>query len=113
MSDYLRLMNFACLVRAKPNDWTDASKNTVAKTDRKAFNLRSMLQIAFNQYYDEVNTGGEREELKKLIATIRIKRDLKKDYPGEKIISKVIDKLEEREYFEKPAVEDDSATKNS
>jgi|SRR5450631_2814208 hypothetical protein len=46
-------------------------------------------------------TGGEREELKKIIATIRIKRDLRKDHPGERDVSKVVGKLEEQEYFDK------------
>jgi hypothetical protein len=100
-SGLLALLNFSCLVRAKPNNWFSAAQNAVARVDRKAFYLRSMLQVALKQFSEEVNTGGERDLLKKLIATIQIKRQQKKDHPGDKHISQVIDRLEAQDYFDK------------
>ena len=59
--------------------------------------------MAFREFNEEVNTAQEREELKKLIAMIRIKRDLKKDNPGQRMITSVIERLEKQDYFEKQA----------
>ena len=100
---YIDLMNFACLLRAKPKNWETTASRAISKMDRKAVDLRAMLGITFEQFYSEVNTGGERELLKRLIATIRIKRDLKKENPGIKDLTRVVDQLEKRDYFEKPA----------
>jgi hypothetical protein len=101
---FLNLLNFACLIRGKPNEWFGSAQHAIAATDRKALFLRSMLRIAFEQFYEEVNTGGEREELKKVIATVKIKRDLKKDHPGPRDLARIVGRLEQQDYFEKPAV---------
>jgi hypothetical protein len=96
---FLNQMNFACLLRAKPKDWVKAASDIVANTGAKEFYLRAMLYSTIDQYRDEVNTAGDREQLKKLIATIRIKRDLKKDRPGEGMLAKIMGKLEKQNYF--------------
>jgi hypothetical protein len=115
---YLGLMNFACLLRSKSKSWHGAASVGISKMDRKALELRVMLNIAFEQLNNQVNTGGEREELKKIIATIRIKRDLRKDNPGKQHLSRVVIELEKRDYFEKSrgtpessAIAGDEATK--
>lgn len=96
------LMNFACLIRSKPYEWLDASQDKIANTGRREYNLRTMLNTAFKEFREEVNTGNEREQLKKLIATIRFKRDKKKDHPSEKDVAKVVSRLEEADYFDPP-----------
>jgi hypothetical protein len=98
---YLGLMNFACLLRSKAKGWDGAASVGISKMDRKSLDLRTMLNVALEQLNNQVNTGGEREELKKIIATIRIKRDLKKDNPGKRDLSRVVIELEKKDYFEK------------
>jgi hypothetical protein len=105
---YMRILNFICLIRAKPKDWGSATTDAIAETDRKAFYLQSMLFGAFRQFNEEVNTGGEREELKKVITKIRLKRDLKKDRPGPKDMARALEQLEQSHYFEQPSKEDEA-----
>jgi CII-binding regulator of phage lambda lysogenization HflD len=57
-----------------------------------------MLISAFEQFYEEVNTGNDREQLKSLIAAIQIKRKLKKDHPGSDTLAKVVTQLEKQDY---------------
>lgn len=112
VSGYLALSNFTCLVRAKPNGWFGAAQDAIANTDRKAFYLRSMLHVALKQFSEEVNTGSERELLKKLIATIQIKRMQKKDHPGEKHVAQVVQRLESQDYFDKAIARIDRPLEN-
>lgn len=100
LKGYLQLLNFACLVRSKPKDWLISASDIIAKTDRKAFYLGAMLNIAIKQFRDEINTGGEREDIKRLIATVRIKREFKKNYPGITTVDQAIGQLEKQDYFE-------------
>jgi hypothetical protein len=104
---FLRVLNFACLIRSKPRGWLAAAREMVAGTKRNEFYLSVFLQMAFQQFRNEVNTNLEREELKKLVAIIKMKRDLKKDHPGEKDIRNVVDRLEKKEFFDKKSATDD------
>jgi hypothetical protein len=64
IAGYLRVLNFSCLIRAKPNGWMSAVQETIANTDRKEFFLRSMLSLSVAQFRDEINTVNERADLK-------------------------------------------------
>jgi hypothetical protein len=106
---YMRVLVFACLLRGKPKGWFTSASEMVANTNRKKFYLRVFLTLAFDEFYDEVNTNAEREDLKRLIAVIRIKRDLHKDNPGEKDIQRIIARLEKQDVFEPKSVPDNAA----
>jgi hypothetical protein len=81
--------------------WDVSSGSVIARLDRKMMPLRAALAVAFEEFYGEINTGGEREELKRIIATIQIKRDLKKDRPGQRDLTRIVSKLENQDYFGK------------
>jgi SIR2-like domain len=99
MTGFIRLLNFSCLIRSKPKDWISRASEIVAATDRNTFYLRSMLSVAVNQFHEEVNTTNERQELKKLVAVIRMRRDRKKQNPGEKDIKQFLEQMEKQNVF--------------
>jgi len=101
LAEFRSLLNFATLLRAKPKDWEPTAIEIIHKTGRRALYLRYMLAVAMRQYHEEVNTQQERSALKRVVATIRSKRELSKDAPGSKMVSSVLKKLEERSFFEK------------
>jgi hypothetical protein len=97
---FRKLLTFVLLVRAKPRHWSSAAEGIIASTDRKSIYMRSILFAALRQFHLEINTILEREELKRLVALIRAKRDLKKNNVGAKLVSRVLRRLENVEYFE-------------
>ena len=54
------------------------------------------------QLRTEVNTYADRESLKRSVARIRAKRDLKKNLPGSKAIGRVLDFMEKKKMFPEP-----------
>jgi len=76
------------------------ASDMVATTGRNTLYLRQMLSLAVNQFDDEVNTTNEREELKKLIVVIKMRRELKKLNPGNKLIQKFLGRMEEHNMFD-------------
>jgi hypothetical protein len=102
MLGFMSLLNFACLIRSKPRGWMNHASEIIASTDRNSFYLRAMLMFADDQFHDEVNTTSEREELKRLIAVIRMRRDLGKLNPGEKAIQQMVDHMDKQKLFETP-----------
>jgi hypothetical protein len=99
LSGFISLLNFSSLVRSKPKDWLSAATEVVAQTDRNTFYLRMMLDAAFRQFRDEVNTTSKRSELKKLVAIVKMKRDLKKQRPGEKDIQQFLERMDAKNMF--------------
>jgi hypothetical protein len=63
-----------------------------------------MLEMAFTQFNDEVNTTSERESLKRLIAVIAAKRGLKKQNPGTKDVEQFVGRLEKSDFFKDPII---------
>lgn len=102
LSGFLRLANFSSLIRSKAKDWLSHASDIVAQTDRNTFYLRMMLSTAFAQYRDEVNTTNEREELKKLVAIVKMRRDLKKQRPGERDIQQFLARMEKQNLLDDP-----------
>lgn len=98
---FVRVLNFACLIRSKPKDWFKAASHAIASTGRNEFYLATMLSVAFKQFNEEVNTTSEREEIKRLIAVIKAKRDLGKQNPGSKDINDFTKRLDKINFFEK------------
>jgi hypothetical protein len=103
LEGFTHVTNFACLVRAKPKDWLNAASEAISRTGRNTFYLAVMLNIAFAQFSDEVNTTSEREQLKRLIAIIKAKRDLNKQHPGSKDVTQFLNQLERKNFFEQKA----------
>jgi hypothetical protein len=96
---FMQLLVFCCLIRTKPRGWFVSAREMIARMNRNEFYLRVFLDVAFEEFRNEVNTNAEREELKKIVAVIRIKRDLRKDNPGTKDLQKVLTQLEEKKAF--------------
>jgi hypothetical protein len=89
-----RLLNYACILRSKPRKWDETSEGVIINTDRKSFYMGQMLISTLDQFEKNVNSGLDRDKLKKLVALIRAKRELKKDHPGSKMVGRVLRRLE-------------------
>ncbi|NIX78108.1 SIR2 family protein [Microvirga terricola] len=100
VSAYKQYVNFTCLLRSKPRNWNESVEHILTNTPRTSYYLRKMLGTTFRQFHSEVNTGQDRERLKRIVAFIRAKRDLKKDNPGAKLVKNVLGQLEDQKAFE-------------
>jgi predicted phosphodiesterase len=96
---YLSYLNFSCIIRAKGQNWYESAKNIIERTDKNAYYLALMLGDIVQDYRNEVGQLRDKENLKLLIALIRAKRAYKKQIPGNKMVRKVLEKLERRGDF--------------
>ena len=99
---FFRVLNFSCLIRAKPKDWFKSATHVIADTKRSEFYLATLLNSAFRQFSEEINTSSEKEQIKRLIAVIKAKRDLGKQNPGAKDIDYFTRELDQKHFFEQP-----------
>jgi hypothetical protein len=99
---FKKFLLLVLLIRSKPRNWLAVAQNLIANTDRKSMYMRFMLSAALRQFHEEINTVNEREGLKTLVATIRARRDLKKNNVGARIVSRVQRRLENARYFAEP-----------
>ena len=99
LEGFRKMLNFSLILRSKPSSWNSAADNVVSSTHKTALYLRYMLGITMRQFHEEVNTGRDRSTLKRIVATIRAKRDLRKENPGSHLISRVIQRLDEKDFF--------------
>lgn len=100
LAGFQKLLNFVLLLRSKPTNWERVADKIICSTDRKALYLRYMLSSSMRQFKEEVNTNHERGLLKRLVATIQAKRQLKRAAPNSTTIARVVEKLDEIDYFE-------------
>jgi hypothetical protein len=103
LSGFGHLMTFTLLLRSKPEGWEGSARNLLDKVDRTAMYLRYMLGASLRQFNQEVNTNAERSAIKRTVAVIQAKRDVKKALPNSKAVGKALRKLELRKYFERNA----------
>ena len=96
---FKKLLVFVLLIRSKPRNWLKSVQDIIGSTERKSIYMRFMLAAALKQFHQEVNTVNERENLKALVATIRARRDLKKNSVGARIVGRVQRRLENAQYF--------------
>ena len=100
-----KLLLFTLLLRSKPDGWLNDAQKMLSSAERNSIYMRFMLSIAFAQFREEINTVNERDGLKTIIATIRARRDLHKNRVGARVVSKVREVLERRDYFADPSGE--------
>ena len=100
-SDFNTLLTYALLLRAKPEGWEDSTKQILEVTGRTSVYLRYMLESSLRQFNQEVNTSADRSKLKRLVATIEAKREIKRSNPNAVAIDKALRRLEVQNYFEK------------
>jgi hypothetical protein len=93
------LANFALLLRAKPKGWDKSAEDFIGTFGTTALYLKYMLDLTMNQFSNEVNTTSERNSLKRLVAIIRTKRELKLTTPTSRAISKTIGVLKQQNFF--------------
>lgn len=106
LAGFRRLLNYALVLRSKPVDWVRTTERVIGKTDAKAMYLRFMLSIALGQFHEDVNTNAERGLLKRVVAMIQSKRELKKGNPSNKLVSSVVKRLDEISFFGKKVPSD-------
>jgi hypothetical protein len=97
--DFKRLLAFSGAMHGKSRSWHDTAKEIIEGTDHRSFYLRNMLEITLDHFREEVNTIGDRAHLKRLVALIRAKRDLRKRNPTNAIVADVLSQLEKKDYF--------------
>jgi hypothetical protein len=97
-----KLLLFALLLRSKPHGWLNDAQKMLSSAERDSIYMRFMLNIALAQFREEINTVSERDGLKTIIATIRARRDLHKNRVGARVVGKVREVLERRDYFSDP-----------
>ncbi|MBB3973758.1 SIR2 family protein [Hansschlegelia beijingensis] len=93
------LLKYALILRSKANDWPRIAESVITDTNRNSFYMRAMLFVTFDQLQTGVNSLRERQDLKRLIALIQAKRELRKDAPGAKAVNGVLRSMEESDYF--------------
>lgn len=99
LTGFVQLANYAMVLRSKPSDWTRTPEQVIAKSDTKALYLRYMLSIALGQFHQDVNTNHERGQLKRVVAMIKSKRELKKAIPTQKMVSNFVERLDRMNFF--------------
>jgi hypothetical protein len=99
LTGFARLINFAMVLRSKPNDWTQIVEKVVGDCEYNALYLRYMLSVALSQFHQDVNTNHERGQLKRVVAMIKSKRQLKKAVPSSKIVTHFVKELDRRKFF--------------
>jgi hypothetical protein len=85
---------FCLIVKSKPNGWLQNLKRRVGGMKRDDIYLRHMLTSSMNQYHTDINTEMERQGLKELVASIRLRRDVNLKLPSATQIRQAIVKLE-------------------
>ena len=101
LGSFLVYLNFRCILQSKALGWSDIAEKVIQNTGRKSFYLLRMLTGALKQYKEAVNTAGELQSLKRIVAVIRIKRDVSATQPGARLIKGAISQLENKNVFKK------------
>lgn len=102
LTKFEHVLNFACLLKAKPVGWEDTLSKIIKITERDSWYLSSMLELLMADIIGEVNTGADREATKRLVALLKAKRGLKKEDPSNKAVNRVLGRLVSQDYFSKP-----------
>lgn len=95
LSGFLRLLNYSLVLRSKPGDWAEVVQGIIRDTDRNTFYMRSMLNHAYWQYMNHVNSNVDKDRLKRVVALIRARRDMKTNNPSSSLVNKVMSAIEE------------------
>lgn len=98
-------MLYCLLIRSKPTGWLASTKRRVSSLKRDDIYLRHMLNVSVRQFRDEINTETERLQLKELIASVRLRREVNIKVPSPSEIKKVIGRLENSGYWSDEAKE--------
>jgi hypothetical protein len=96
---FLRVIKLVMLIHAKPDRWAESAAELINAADRNSFYIFKMLTSIMHHFMEDVNTAVDRDELKRLIALIKTKHHLKKDTPGSKAVTRVLGRLEDRDFF--------------
>ncbi|MBW9117176.1 SIR2 family protein [Rhizobium cauense] len=90
-----RYILFCLLIRSKPAGWLASATKRVGSMKRNDLYLRHVLAAALKQFREEINTEAERQNLKELIATVRLRRDVNLKSPNATQVKRAIGKLSE------------------
>jgi SIR2-like domain len=96
---FLRVIKLVMLIHSKPDRWAASAAALINAADRNSFYILKMLTAIMRHFMEDVNTAVDRDELKRLIALIQTKHNLKKDTPGSRAVNRVLGRLEERDFF--------------
>ncbi|CAH0340011.1 hypothetical protein RHI9324_01667 [Rhizobium sp. CECT 9324] len=96
-----RHLLFCLLIKSKPTGWLLSAKKQVGDTRRDDIYLRHMLYAALMQFNSEINSESERQGLKELLATMRLRRDVNLRSPSPKAIKRAIGQLDAGGFWER------------
>lgn len=94
LTGFSEAMNFSCILAARGTGWIDSATQIIERVGRQSFYLWFMLEDAMDHLQNDIVQHKDREGLKKLVATVQAKRHLKKDKPGAKAVTRVLERLE-------------------
>ncbi|TCN20325.1 hypothetical protein EV184_1286 [Sinorhizobium americanum] len=95
-----RYIVFCLLIRSKPAGWLNIARKYVSAMKRDDLYLRHMLHVAIKQFKEEINTEAERLELKELIASVRLRREVNIKVPSTGEIKRTIGKLDAGDFWD-------------
>ena len=99
-NEFTNYLNYSCNISSKGRSWINVAEKIIKETDRKSFYLFNILNCSIKQFKEEVNTVSDTQNIKRTIALIRAKRDVNKNNPGEKLVSKIIDFIDSKKLLE-------------
>ena len=101
-SEFKKLTLFALLLRSKPTGWLECAKKEVGLIDRHRLYLRHMLICSLRQFRVEINTEKERQSLKELTASIKLRRDVNLKSASPSQIKGAVSTLDSAKFFAEP-----------
>lgn len=100
---FKKYLLFCLLLRSKPSNWLLSAKKRVGEMSRTDLYLKHLIYSSIRQFRDEINTEAERQQLKDLIATLSLRRDVNLKFPSPRRVREAIGKLDAQDYWsEKP-----------
>jgi hypothetical protein len=102
-SSFKRFLLLCLLARSKPVGWLKVAKTMVAEMDREDLYLRHIINAAVREFREEINTEAERQDLKELVAAVKLRREVKIKNPSPTELKRVIGILDAGGFFEKKA----------
>ncbi len=95
---FIGYLNSLCLIRSKPEGWSNDVENIIHKMPKDAFYLLKILHGLVDELQMEVNSLGNSYALQWLIARVHTKRHA--GNTGNKSVQRTLDRLEKQNYFE-------------
>jgi hypothetical protein len=93
------LLIFNCILLSKPSDWDSALEGIIRRTERMSYYIYEMLNSLMRHYHYDVVKTKDKERIKRLVATIQTKRNVKKEVPRVDAVDRILSNMEKENWF--------------